>query len=131
MHVNINKCEVITFSHYHDSINHLYNITTTSQNRVQYGDLGVFMDSKICFNQYISAIITKAFSILGFINRNASLFTDVYDFKTVYTLVRSVLQYPAPNWTPYHIPKVIRIQYERIQNAFYILLFVVYRGMIL
>lgn len=98
MCVNINKCKVITFSRCWIPINHLYNIDTAPLERVQsIRDLGVIMDCKLRFNEHISTVTAKAFSVLGFIRRNASQFTDVHTLKALFcALVRSILEYAAP-----------------------------------
>lgn len=118
MCVNINKCKVITFSRCWIPINHLYNIDTAPLERVQsIRDLGVIMDCKLRFNEHISTVTAKAFSVLGFIRRNASQFTDVHTLKALFcALVRSILEYAAPIWAPYHTSQVIRI--ERVQKSF-------------
>lgn len=118
MSVNIHKCKVITFSRCYTLVNHHYTIDACSIDRVQsIRDLGVIVDSKLRFNEHIATITAKAFSILGFIRRNASQFTDVYSLKALFcALVRSILEYAAPIWTPYHASHVIRI--ERVQKCF-------------
>ncbi|XP_055614751.1 uncharacterized protein LOC129761075 [Toxorhynchites rutilus septentrionalis] len=112
------KCKVITFTRGMSPINHVYSINTTPLERVQsIRDLGVVSDSKLTFNEHIATITAKAFSVLGFIRRNASQFTDIYALKALFcTLVRSTLEYASPIWSPYHVAQVISI--ERVQRHF-------------
>lgn len=118
MTLNIGKCKVITFCRSLSSINYTYAINGTTLERVgSIRDLGVVIDSKLRFNEHITVITAKAFSVLGFIRRNASQFTDVYALKALFcALVRSVLEYAAPVWAPYHTSLMIRI--ERVQKSF-------------
>src|SRR5450759_2383220 len=80
-------------------------------------DLGVTIDSKLRFNEHVSIMTAKAFSVLGFIRRHASEFTDIHALKTLYcSLVRSILEYAAPIWSPYHVTHILTI--ERVQKRF-------------
>lgn len=80
-------------------------------------DLGVTIDSQLRFNEHVSVTTAKAFSVLGFIRRNATHFTDPYTLKSLFcALVRSILEYAAPIWNPYHASQIIRI--ERVQRRF-------------
>ncbi|XP_055615145.1 uncharacterized protein LOC129761449 [Toxorhynchites rutilus septentrionalis] len=105
MQINITKCKVITFNRGMSPINHVYSINTTPPECVQsIRDLGVVSDSKL-------TITVKAFSVLGFIRRNASQFTDIYALKALFcTLVRSTLEYASPIWSPHHVAQVIHIE---------------------
>lgn len=87
MTLNIGKCKVITFCRSLSSINYTYAINGTTLERVgSIRDLGVVIDSKLRFNEHITVITAKAFSVLGFIRRNASQFTDVYALKASFVL---------------------------------------------
>lgn len=118
MSVNVSKCKAITFSRCVTTLAHQYRIDKTPLDNVKsIRDLGVIMDSKLRFNEHVSTVTAKAFSVLGFIRRNASELTDVYALKSLFcALVRSILEYAAPVWAPYHTSQVIRI--ERIQKLF-------------
>lgn len=118
MRINSNKCKIISFARRGTPYTHQYYIGTTPLERVQsICDLGVTLDSKLRFNEHISSVISKAWSALGFIRRHASMFNDVYALKTLFcALVRSILEYAAPVWSPYHMTHIIRI--ERVQKWF-------------
>ena len=118
MLINESKCKVISFTRRHASVTNQYSIGSTPVVRVHsINDLGVFIDSKVRFNEHISIVTAKAWSALGFIRRHASEFTDVYALKTLFcALVRSILEYAAPVWTPYHATQMLRI--ERVQRKF-------------
>ncbi|KAL9699708.1 hypothetical protein quinque_003149 [Culex quinquefasciatus] len=80
-------------------------------------DLGVTVDCKMKFNEHIALITGKAFAMLGFLKRNTAHFDDPFALKVLYaSLVRSVLEYAAVVWAPYHVTLTARI--ERVQRAF-------------
>ncbi|XP_065080276.1 uncharacterized protein LOC135703097 [Ochlerotatus camptorhynchus] len=118
MRVNNMKCKVITFGRCNIPILHQYRMETASLERVSsICDLGVTIDSRFRFNEHVSITTVKAFSVLGFIRRHASEFTDILALKTLYcSLVRSILEYAAPIWSPYYVAHVLTI--ERVQKRF-------------
>ena len=63
-------------------------------------DLGVHIDHNINFQVHIGEIISKANKILGLIRRSFKYLNQDM-FLTLYkTLVRSVLEYSSPVWSP-------------------------------
>ncbi|XP_055590232.1 putative nuclease HARBI1 [Uranotaenia lowii] len=57
-------------------------------------DLGITMDTKLTFDEHISASISRAYVTLGFIRRNTQNFRDIYCLRTLFcTHVRSILEY--------------------------------------
>ncbi|KAL1401576.1 hypothetical protein pipiens_020012, partial [Culex pipiens pipiens] len=69
------------------------------------------------FNEHIALTTGKAFAMLGFLKRNTAHFDDPFALKVLYaSLVRSVLEYAAVVWAPYHVTLAARI--ERVQRAF-------------
>ncbi|KAL9705348.1 hypothetical protein quinque_008866 [Culex quinquefasciatus] len=91
MKVHVKKCKVISFS--------------------------VTVDRKMKFNEHIALTTGKAFAMLGFLKRNTAHFDDPLALKVLYaSLVRSVLEYAAVVWAPYHVTLAARI--ERVQRAF-------------
>lgn len=118
MRVNSKKCKVISFSRSNSISLHQYNMGLDFLERVDsICDLGVTIDSKLRFNEHISIITAKAFTVLGFIRRHASGFTDIYCLKTLFcSLVRSILEYASPVWSPFYVKHNLAI--ERIQKSF-------------
>ena len=118
MRVNSTKCKVISFTRSNNPICHQYTMDSDTVHRVtSICDLGITIDAKLRFNDHIGIISAKAFSVLGFIRRHGSVFTDVYALKSLYcTLVRSILEYASPIWSPYYAAHVITI--ERVQEKF-------------
>lgn len=118
MRINSSKCKAISFSRSPAPRMHHYAIGAIELERVsEICDLGVTIDSKLRFNKHISIITAKAWSTLGFIRRHAADFTDIHALKTLFcALVRSILEYAAPVWSPYHLTQ--NIQMERVQKCF-------------
>ncbi|XP_053687174.1 uncharacterized protein LOC128736711 [Sabethes cyaneus] len=118
MEMNGTKCKIISFTKAQTHLNYNYEVNGLSLDRVtSINDLGVTMNSKLCFNEHITATTSKTFAVLGFIRRNAREFHDVYALKTLYcSLVKSILEYAVQVWTPYHASQIARI--ERVQQLF-------------
>lgn len=118
LHLNTNKCSVMTFHRIKTPIIFDYTISNTSLKRLYLQkDLGVIFDPELKFNSHIDYIISRANAMLGFIMRNSKDFTDPYTFKSLYVaLVRSVLEYCSVVWCPYHNTTIFRI--ERVQKKF-------------
>lgn len=97
---------------------HNYCVNSVQLERVEsIVDLGVTIDNKLRFNEHVATMTAKAFSVLGFVRRNAAQLTDIYALKSLYcALVRSILEYASPVWSPYYASEVIRI--ERVQKQF-------------
>lgn len=83
----------------------------------QVRDLGIILDSKLCFNDHYNNIIYKASNKLGFIKRFSYHFNDPYTIKALYvTYVRPLLEYCSIVWAPYHETHINRI--ESVQKQF-------------
>ena len=65
-------------------------------------DLGVTFDSRLKFDEHIDIKISKAYQMLGIIERNFIYFTPD-SFVVLYkSLVRSHLEYAVCVWNPHH-----------------------------
>ncbi|KXJ79524.1 hypothetical protein RP20_CCG000558 [Aedes albopictus] len=118
MFVNGQKCKVLSFSRSKNPMHHQYTLEAQPLQRVtSIRDLGVTIDAKLTFNEHVGITTAKAFSVLGFIHRHASDFTDIFALKSLYcSLVRSILEYAAPIWIPYYTTHILSI--ERVQKKF-------------
>ncbi|XP_038106746.1 uncharacterized protein LOC119766336 [Culex quinquefasciatus] len=119
MKVHVKKCKVISFSRSRNPLRFDYTMgdgcPLDRVNSIR--DLGVTVDRKMKFNEHIALITGKAFAMLGFLKRNTAHFDDPFALKVLYaSLVRSVLEYAAVVWAPYHVTLAARI--ERVQRAF-------------
>lgn len=118
LHLNVSKCKVVTFHRSSAPINFEYRICDNSLLRVEeMKDLGVIFDVKLTFNAHLDAVISKAYSMLGFMIRLCTDFDDPYTLKTLYcSIVRSILEYSSVVWNPGYAVHSDRI--ESIQRKF-------------
>jgi hypothetical protein len=76
--------------------------------------LGVLFDEKLSFRPHYESIANKSHKLLGFIIRSTKDFKQASSTITLfYSLVRSVLEYCSPVWSPYysvHINDIERAQ---------------------
>ena len=76
-------------------------------------DLGVIIDSKLSFDQHISAKVKTANNLVGLIRRSFE-YLDKDMFKQLFTsIVRPHLEYAAPVWNPHlqrHITSIENVQ---------------------
>lgn len=116
--LNINKCKCFSITRKRTTLMQNYHINNVLLERVtEFKDLGVILDSKLCFNQHIDYCTSKASSMLGFVKRQAFVFTDPYAIKSLYcAFVRSILEYASVLWNPTYKVHIIRI--ESVQKKF-------------
>lgn len=87
-------------------------------------DLGITLTHNLNFQGHIECIVKKLFRVLCIVKRHSSVFKDLDSLKLLYcTLVRSILEYGSPIWSPYTYTSIEVI--EEIQNRF--LRFAVYK----
>lgn len=118
LHLNVSKCQSMTFCRSFSPIIYPYNIEGISLSRVdEKKDLGVIFDRKCTFISHIDYVVAKASSMLGFISRNSKDFSDPFTFRSLYfSYVRSILEYCCTIWNPIYAVHSTRI--ERIQKRF-------------
>lgn len=118
LHLNSSKCQVISFNRCRTKINFTYHLDDNLLQRVdEVKDLGVMLDEKLTFKRHMDRVISKCRSTLGLVKRFTKEFEDVTVARTLYcSLVRTIVEYAAPAWTPYHTTHIARI--ESIQKQF-------------
>jgi len=83
----------------------------------------VLFDSKFKFAAHFDYITPWAYAMLGFVKRNASLFTDPYTRLALYfAFARSKLEHASPIWNPFTTTHGNRI--ERLQKKHFKIRFV-------
>lgn len=104
MELNVKKCQVITFRR-KEAHHHSYKIGNVVLDRVSsMKDLGVVLDESLSFDRHIDYTVGRCRSLLGMIKRFAKEFNDPYITKLLYiSLVRSVIEYAAPVWSPHSV----------------------------
>ena len=81
-------------------------------------DLGVIFDPTFSFVRHIVFIVTKSYSMLGFMMRICADFNAALVFKSLnFSLVRSHLEFAAVVWNPNYDVYINRL--ESIQKKFY------------
>lgn len=119
LNLNIDKCYAVTFSRKSSSdISFDYKLNGCVIKRsTEIKDLGIIFDSKLAFTKHIDYIVSKSFSMIGFIRRNTQEFRDPATLKSLYiSLVRSRLEYCSIIWSPYY--EVHSTKIERVQKIF-------------
>ena len=77
----------------------LFNTVLRQVNTVR--DLGVVLDTKLNMTKHIDTVISKARATLGLVKFFSRGFNNSRATKTLYcVLVRSLLEYAAPVWSP-------------------------------
>lgn len=115
MNLNIGKCFVITFTNKCNKIVGDYTIENEVLKRCNVvKDLGVMFDDKLTFRAHYDHITKRANQLLGFVFRSTKGFKKpqsiIYLFNT---LVRSILEYGSPIWSPHykvHVDEIERVQ---------------------
>ena len=104
---NPTKCEVLRISHNKDKRSTRYNISGTALRNVSnYKDLGVNMPSDLKWSKHVEEIVHKANRVLGLLKRTVGGKNEDIFFKFVQNLVRPILEYACPLWSP-HLAKDI------------------------
>lgn len=121
--LNINKCFHISYSKSRSITPTSYLIDGEQLTTIgEVSDLGVIFDARFLFHSHLNYAIAKSYSMLAFIRRFSSDFTDPYTLKLLFTsLVRSKLEYAVFIWRPYYVCHINRI--ERIQNLSFDMLY--------
>jgi hypothetical protein len=113
--LNINKCNVVSYSRRDTIIKFNYSIENSALQRVnEFKDLGVVSDSKLTFRRHVEYVLSKS---LGFVIRNGKLFDNPQTLLCLYkTYVRSTLEYASIVWSPCY--KVHTWSLEKVQRRF-------------
>lgn len=118
MFLNINKCKIINFTRKNSTMTYSYELCGNKLNNLDMLlDLGVYLDSKLTFKYHFDYIVSRANTVMGFIYRESRDLTDPYCIRALFfALVRSILEYACPVWSPYYACDVARL--ESIQKRF-------------
>ena len=118
LYLNVQKCSIMSFHRKRNPIMANYFIDDSELKRKTIvTDLGVIFDTKVTFKQHIDNIVTRSYSLLGFIKRTCYEFKSVHALKSVYcSFIRPILEYASVVWNPYYESHSDRI--ESIQKKF-------------
>ncbi|XP_044586008.1 uncharacterized protein LOC123266045 [Cotesia glomerata] len=118
LHLNEEKCKVISFSRSRNQIRFDYKINGVVLQRVSCcRDLGVNFDSKLAFSQHYRSIALSATKTLGFVIRATKDFKNLNTIKLLFeSLVRPKLEYAALVWSPTYKRHIMSL--EKVQRRF-------------
>lgn len=116
MSLSLNKCFLVEFSRSR-VIDFTYTIAGTPIVKVEeIRDLGITLDRKLTFVPHITHLSMRCHRILGYVCRN-SRGLSFEAFMLLYkALVRSILEYAGPVWSPYYESHIHLL--ERVQKKF-------------
>lgn len=122
MELSIEKCKSMSFHRKADPIIYNYTIDGTAIERVrEMRDLGVTLDEKLNFKAHMAKIVSKAYSMLGFLKRICFDFRNPKALVSVYNAhVRSHLEYCSVLWNPsyaVHSDKIESVQKQFVMYA--------------
>ena len=114
MHFNPDKCEVMRITHRKDKTKPIYSLGGQFRSVENTKDLEVTISSDLSWGMHVFATVNKANMVLGIIKR--SIGTNNQDaFSQLYkSLVRPILEYAAPVWSPYLIKDIVAL--EKVQR---------------
>ncbi len=115
LQINAEKCKVMTFTRKKFPIIFNYTIDSEPVKRVEENmDLGVIFDKKCTFRSHYEYACNRATTTLKFVKRQSQYF-GMDTLKLIYQLlVRSILEFAAPIWSPNCM--VHRTKLESIQK---------------
>jgi hypothetical protein len=102
--LNINKCQVMSFSLKKENIRFDYTLSLNLLNRPEtVKDLGVIFDRKLSFTRHIDHVVSDSMKQLGFLIRNSRDFQSSRTLTMLFNaFVRSKLHYACIIWQPHH-----------------------------
>ena len=115
MHFNPDKCEVMRITRRKDKTKPIYTLGGQFRSVRNTKDLGVTISSDLSWGMHVFAMVNKANMVQGIIKR--SIGTNSRDaFSQLYkSLVRPILEYAAPVWSPYLIKDNVVL--EKVQRS--------------
>jgi hypothetical protein len=115
MKFNVDKCNVMHFSHARNNTHYdylLHNTPLSSVSETKY--LGVTITSDLSWRSHITKTVAGASKTLNFVNRNLRLASTDTKLTAFTSLIRPKLEYAASVWDPHHKNHVHSL--ERVQN---------------
>jgi hypothetical protein len=112
---NAKKCKVLSISRSKNPVIYNYTLNNISLERVyEFVDLGIVVDSSLCWNKQVDKIISTANKMLGLIKRSVGFKAPKHVKKQLYiSLVRSQLEYCTSAWsgtTKHNVTNIERVQ---------------------
>jgi hypothetical protein len=104
---NSAKCEVMRITHRQDFSTPVYYLSAKKLKVVnQFKDLGIIISNHLTWSDQVNSVVNKANRVLGIIKRTVGT-SNMKVFMLLYkTLVRPILEYAVPMWSPYLVKDV-------------------------
>ena len=115
MRLNSSKCVVMHFGRINPNFNYFMGGNLLSKVS-QHEDLGVIVDNKLSFSSQILKVRNKANGVMHFIKNCVTTRNSETMRKLYISLVRPILDYCAPFWSPYLIRDIELI--EQVQRRY-------------
>lgn len=115
--LNIQKCQIISFSRSRAPIEFRYEVDGVVLSRVRcVNDLGVLLDSRLNFKDHFQHITSRALRTMGVMLRSTTSFSLHTVVRLFCALVRPLLEYSSCVWSPHYACDISTI--ERVQKKF-------------
>ena len=101
MQFNPDKCEVMSITHRKDKTKPIYTLGGQFRSVRNTKDLGVTISSDMSWGMHVFAMVNKADMVLGIIKRSIGTNSQDASSQLYKSLVRPILEYAAPVWSPY------------------------------
>ena len=115
LNISINKCAVLHLGRNNLSYDYALDGTTLPGVR-EMRDLGVKVDSRLCFSAHYAEIAAKGHQRAGLIIRCFKSRDPQILFKAFTVYVRPVLEYCSPVWAPVYKTDIVKL--EAVQRRF-------------
>lgn len=114
MHFNPDKCEVMIITRRKDKTKPIYTLEGQFRSVRNTKDLGVTISSDLSWGMHAFAMVNKANMVLGIIKRSIGTNSQDASSELYKSLVRPILEYAAPVWSPYLIKDIVAL--EKVQR---------------
>jgi len=99
--LNILKCKILSLRKNVNKDYQYYSKITYLEQKDSFKDLGIIVDEKLSFREYINEKISKAYAMLGVIKRNFKYLNSNSFVLLHKSMVRSHVDYCSSVWAPY------------------------------
>ena len=122
MSFNPDKCKYIKITLKHNTISYNYTMSNAKIKEVSTAKyLGVTINKHLTWSNHIDNIYHKALSAKAFLQRNLTSYPPNIKLLCYITMVRSILEYASPVWSPYTKQDINRLEKVQHQSARFIM----------
>ena len=122
MSFNPDKCEYLKISLKHNTLTYNYTMNKITIKEVPSAKyLGITINSHLTWSNHIDNICNKALSIKAFLQRNLTSCPSNIKLLCYITMIRSILEYASPVWSPYTKQDINKVERVQRQSARFIM----------